>query len=145
MDEKLRSVFAKMRLIYSVEDFLVVGLPGVANVAIGGEGFSCMIKEKGETTLILPVEKWGEIESSVKGARIEGPFRVITFDFPLEFSLVGFMAEVSRVLAGEGVSILAISAYTHDHILVKSENLQKSLKALEKMILECKEGQGEKK
>ena len=138
MDEKLRELFAKSRLIYSKEDFLVVGLPGVANVAIGGEGFSVVIKERGETTLILPVEKWLELEPTLKNAKVEGPFRVLMFDAPVDWSAVGFMAEISKLLADEGVNAGAISAHTHSHLLVRSSDLEKAVKAIERLILECK-------
>jgi len=137
MDEKLRDLFAKSRLIYSKENFLVVGVPSVANVAIGGEGFSAIIKERGETTIILPSERWLEMEHSITNAKVEGPFRVLTFDVPLEWDVVGFMAEVSRILAAESISIGAISAYTHDHFLVKTSDAAKAIKAIEKVILAC--------
>jgi hypothetical protein len=136
MNEKVKELFGKARLLYSREDFLVVGIPAVANVAIGGEGFSAVIKETGETTLIVPVEKWAEIEPTVKGAKVEGPFRVLTFDVPLEWTIVGFMAEVSKLLAAEGISIGAVSAFTHDHFLVKTADAEKAVKAIEKVLLE---------
>ena len=150
MKEKLRELFAKSRLNYSMENFVIVGLPGIANVAIGGEGFSAVIKEKGETTLILPAEKWLELGPTLKNAKMEGPFRILTFDIPLEWAVVGFMAEVTRILAEEGISLGAISGYSHDHFFVKTEDAGKAIEVIGKLILDCKaetgvtaEGDGE--
>ena len=47
------------------------------------------------------------------------------------------MAEISRKLASEGVSIYALSTYLRDHILVKSEDSEKAVSSLEGMILEA--------
>jgi len=141
MDENLKQLFSKTRLLVSKEDFAVVGLPAVADVQIGGEGFSAVIKERGITTVILPVEKWEASVQNVKGAVVEKPFKVIMFDtiVPWEGSS-GFLAEISRVLSSEGISFGSVSAHSHDHIYVKASEKDRAVKALEKLISECKEG-----
>lgn len=57
-------------------------------------------------------------------------FRIISFETKLPFELVGFLAHMATLLAEKGISIFAISAYSTDHILVKEDNLEKSLKIL---------------
>ncbi len=61
---------------------------------------------------------------------IEKGFRLITFDIVLPFSFVGFLSEVSSILASEEIPIFAISAYSRDHILVKDEYIEKAISAL---------------
>ena len=50
---------------------------------------------------------------------------------PLDFSLVGILANISSVLAKAEISIFAISAFDTDYILVKSEKLQAARRALQ--------------
>ena len=48
----------------------------------------------------------------------------------LDFSTVGILAGISRLLAGSGVSIFAVSSYNTDHILVRAEATETALRAL---------------
>lgn len=60
-------------------------------------------------------------------------WKIITFDMVLPFGLVGFLAKVTAALAGAGIGICALSAYSTDHILVKSRDIEKALVTLEKL------------
>ncbi len=53
-----------------------------------------------------------------------------------DWNIVGFFAEISRILAEAGIPIGAISAFSRDHVLVKQEDLAKALKVLGKYIEE---------
>ena len=48
----------------------------------------------------------------------------------LEFSLIGVLAGISKVLAQNKVGIFVISTYNTDYILVKEENFEKAVRAL---------------
>ena len=48
----------------------------------------------------------------------------------MDLSLTGILAEVLTVLAKAKISIIAISTFDTDHILVKSEKLQAAIKVL---------------
>ena len=48
----------------------------------------------------------------------------------LDFSLIGILARISRVLAESGIGIFAVSTYNTDYILTKAENFEKALSAL---------------
>lgn len=61
-------------------------------------------------------------EDGWKGFFIEGT---------LDFSLIGILAEISAVLADNGISIFVVSTYNTDYIFVKQENFQKALQVLE--------------
>lgn len=62
-----------------------------------------------------------EREDGWRGFRIEGL---------LDFSLIGILAPIAKVLADSKIGIFAVSTYNTDYILVKSENFDRALKAL---------------
>jgi hypothetical protein len=51
---------------------------------------------------------------------------------PLDFSLTGILAGISKVLADDDLSLLAISTFDTDYFLVKRRQLSKAISALKK-------------
>lgn len=49
----------------------------------------------------------------------------------LDFSLIGVLSKISGILAENKIGIFAVSTYNTDYILVKKENFEKALSALE--------------
>jgi hypothetical protein len=92
--------------------------------------FVQLIAEPDRLTLLLPQSDWHSLKPAFPHARIQAPFRVISFNHDLPNDLVGFLAIASRALADAGVPILAICGYTKDHILVREEHLERALAAL---------------
>jgi uncharacterized protein len=92
-------------------------------------GAVAVIRDRKETTCLVeePVTPGRSVLAADTG------WKVITFDMVLPFSLVGFLARISSALAGAGIGICALSAYSTDHILVKSGDLEKALATLEKL------------
>lgn len=62
----------------------------------------------------------------------EPGWRALCVQGPLDFSLVGVLAELSKVLAAAEVSIFAISTYETDYLLVKEVTLAQAVLALQK-------------
>ena len=60
----------------------------------------------------------------------EDGWRVFRIQGMLEFSLVGILARITKVLASNQIGIFAISTFNTDYILVKEENLDKALTVL---------------
>lgn len=89
---------------------------------IKGNFFSA-ISDFNEFTLIQKKEDV-EIDNVIQE---EKGWRVLSFDTTLPFQMVGFMACVSRELADEHISIIALSAYSTEHILVKENDLTKAV------------------
>ena len=58
-------------------------------------------------------------------------WRAFRIEGVLDFSMVGVLAEISAALAQVRVSLFAVSTYNTDYILVKSQNLERALSALE--------------
>lgn len=83
-----------------------------------------------EVTLLLDEIDYGTIRHAMRDAKVQGGFRLLTFDVVMDFTVVGFMAEVSRILAAVGISIVAVSAFSRDHILIGQDDLASALKAL---------------
>ena len=51
-----------------------------------------IFKDKFETTLLLDEIDFGKLRGAIENAKIEGGFRLLTFDVELDFSVVGFLA-----------------------------------------------------
>lgn len=89
-----------------------------------------ILKDPWEVTLLLDETDFTNISGAVGGTSVRGGFRLLSFDLPLDFEVVGFFSEVSRILAEAGVPILSLSAFTRDHVLVSQDHLAKALVAL---------------
>ena|SRR5687768_843877 len=93
-----------------------------------------IFKERFEVTLLLDEIDFGTIRHALRDVKIEKNFRLLTFDIELDFTVVGFLAEVSRILAEADISIIALSSFSRDHILVKQNDLPKALLTLGKYV-----------
>lgn len=62
-----------------------------------------------------------EREDGWKGFRIEGI---------LDFSLIGILSPITKLLADNQIGIFAVSTYNTDYILVKYDNFEKALDLL---------------
>lgn len=89
-----------------------------------------IFSDKHEVTMLLDEVDFGTMRHAIRNAKTERGFRLLTFDIHLDFNVVGFLAEVSRILSEAGISIVALSAFSRDHLLIKQENLAKTLKVL---------------
>ena len=49
----------------------------------------------------------------------------------LEFSLIGILSKIAAILADYNIPIFAVSTYNTDYLLVKKENYEKAIQALE--------------
>jgi uncharacterized protein len=95
-----------------------------------------IFRDKFETTLLLDETDFGTLRHAVRDAKIERNFRLLTFDLIMDFTVVGFLAEVTRILAEAEISIVALSAFSRDHLLVKQDDLAKALKVLGEYVEE---------
>ena len=60
----------------------------------------------------------------------EDGWRAFRIQGVLDFSLIGILADISRILAENKIGIFAISTFNTDYILTKEENYQKALDVL---------------
>ena len=87
-----------------------------------------------ENSLVCPEalvpENTTERDDGWKGFRIIGQ---------LDFSLIGILARISKILAESGIGIFAISTYNTDYIFTKEENFKKAMKVLKNAGYEVRE------
>lgn len=95
-----------------------------------------IFRDRWETTLLLDETDFQTVRHAVRDAKTEGNFRLLSFDIELDFSVVGFLAEVARILAEQQISIVAVSSFSRDHILIKQSDLSKALKVLGEYVEE---------
>lgn len=93
-----------------------------------------IFRDKWEVTLLLDEIDFGTIRHAVRDAKTEGNFRLLSFDVELDFNVVGFLAKVSSILAEAEISIVALSAFSRDHLLIKQQDLAKVLKILSEYV-----------
>jgi hypothetical protein len=71
-------------------------------------------------------------EAITEDVIINKDWRIFKIAAPLDFSLIGIIADVSGIFQEEKISIFTISTYDTDYILVKQKDLSKGIKALRK-------------
>ena len=123
-----------MELTVLPQPLTVCQLAGLEGV--NWEGEPCFVSKTGqEISLVCPTGRVPEEtlarEDGWRGFRIEGV---------LSFALVGILAEISFLLAEEGISIFALSTYNTDYILTKSEQFPAALQALGEAGYQIREG-----
>lgn len=64
------------------------------------------------------------------GIRSEGPWRALQVVGPLDFALVGILAELTGALAQARISLFALSTFDTDYLLVKEDRFGAACDAL---------------
>ena len=64
--------------------------------------------------------------------RAKRGWRALKVEGPLDFSLVGVLADFAGILADAGVSIFAISTFDTDYLLVRLDDVYQAVDALQK-------------
>jgi uncharacterized protein len=117
------------RLIKGGKVYVWQGTYAIVRAARPCRGAAVVIRDKTETTCVIEESLWRPENHYAS----DPGWKIITFDMILPFGLVGFMAAVSGALAKAGIGICALSAYSTDHVMVKSRDLEKALAALKKL------------
>lgn len=101
----------------------------------------CKLEEYSEINLGLP---WVFVASTDKELSLVCPtymtpketlaredgWKMFKVDGQLDFSLIGILAEISKILADKKISILTQSTYDTDYIMVKADKFDEALIAL---------------
>ncbi len=95
-----------------------------------------LLRDEHEVTLLLEEEDWRTMHHAVRDARVEGGFRLVTLDIELEWTVIGYLARVTALLAGAGISCGALSGFSRDHLLIKQDDLAKALRVLGEHVAE---------
>jgi uncharacterized protein len=78
-----------------------------------------------ELSLIVPQD---QVPREIK---CEKRFRALKVNGPLEFSAIGILASLVSPLAEAGISIIAVSTYLTDYVLVRHKHLETAVTTLQ--------------
>ncbi len=95
-----------------------------------------LLRDTHEVTLLLEEEDWRAMRYAVREARVEGGFRLLTFDVQLSWNVVGYLARVTEILAGAGIAVGALSSFSRDHLIIKQDDLGIALRVLGEHVAE---------
>src|SRR5690349_1565513 len=87
------------------------GPPAAADIAALEHGPGALVREPGESTLLVRMEQVEGVVARHPGARMESDLVWIRFDLPMNWEVVGFLALVTGALAGAGVSVGAVCGF----------------------------------
>ncbi len=135
---KISALLRRTRVEVQPETFFLVSLPHDAwlklleNPELSPRMSApfMIFRDRWEVTLLLDEIDFGTVRHQIRDAKTAGNYRLLSFDVELDFSIVGFLAEVTRILAEAEISIVALSAFSRDHVLIKQADLAKALKVL---------------
>jgi hypothetical protein len=120
---------------YAVASLPLAAFSQAVDALHGVDGFVSLTRDKDEITLIIAEETWQQIAPRFVGAKVQGGRRMIVFDDVLDFTVVGFIAEISRALAEAGISILNFSTYRTDAVLVHELRFDEAVAAVKRALV----------
>ena len=120
---------------YAVASLPLAQYRNVLDAVRETEGFVSVTRDKEEITLIVAQAFWLQLAPQFPPAQVELDRRMIRFDTVLDFSVVGFIAEISKALAEAGISILSISTYRTDAVLVHESRFQDAVAAVKRALI----------
>jgi len=144
MEENLESLLLKTRVEIAPETFFLISLTHEAwlklleNPELSPRMSApfMIFRDKWEVTMLIDEIDFKTVRYAIRNAKTQGNFRLLSFDVELNFETVGFLAQISNILAEANVSIVALSAFSRDHLLIKQEDLPKALRVLGKYVKE---------
>jgi len=66
---------------------------------------------------------------SLNGSKSDGNWSILKLIGQFDFSVVGILADITRPLSEAGISIVALSTYDTDYIMVKTAKVQQAKKS----------------
>lgn len=109
----------------AVGEYTAARLPrGTEPPRIDSTGLVSITTTAGSVSVVCPSPVAPPAEDARPG------WRLLTVRGPLEFDLTGVMAALAGELAAAGVTLLAVSTFDTDHVLVKALDLDRAVKAL---------------
>ena len=138
MDTAAQNILRNARLEVAPEIYTLVSVQKEAwpklleDQALSPRGTApfMIFSDNHEVTLLLDEIDFGTIRHAVRDAKVESGFRMLTFETVMDFTVVGFLAEVTHILADANIPVIALSAFSRDHLLIKQNDLAAALRAL---------------
>jgi uncharacterized protein len=90
----------------------------------GSSVLSCITRTQAETTVLCPEE------NVPAGINCNKGWRCLQIGGELDFSETGILSSLTAPLAGEAISVFALSTYSTDLILIKEKDLSRAVRVL---------------
>lgn len=137
----LAQALASMRFRVLPGRFALVGVPRAgARPLLDAAGpvllrtpFAQVIVED-ETVTVLAPEELAEPLAREPGARAERGYRVVRFEAPMSWDVVGFLALATRALAEAGIPIGAVCGFDRDSLFLREEHVARARAALRERV-----------
>ncbi len=116
----------KLSLLVLPQKLAICSFDSKAKIPIWVEGddYFSITRTDDELSIVCSQERVPD------GIRAERDWRAFKVEGPLDFSLTGILASLTKPLAEAGISIFAISTFNTDYLLVKADKLDKAVKVL---------------
>ncbi len=97
----------------------------IPNWALLGDDFISLTRTRSELSVVC-------LQKNVpqEGTKAERGWRCMKVDGPFDFSVAGVQASLAIPLAEANISSLAIATYETDHLLIKDEDLERTVQVL---------------
>ncbi|MEM1450355.1 MAG: ACT domain-containing protein [Planctomycetota bacterium] len=136
--QRLDEALATMRWHEVPGRFAIVGIEGPPDLEdLGALAKPAqLIVEDDETTLLVHEDRLAHLLERHPDAKVELDLTWFTFETPMDWEVVGFLAHVTRALAEEGVSLGAVCGYSRDHVFVHARHRETTRRILGGMFPE---------
>ena len=139
MPQTIQDVLQTATFITTDDTLRLIKLPvNAVSAAAGviaeiGEGFTVLIVDQFEVTLVLPDAAVEHFARRLPGHELGEAYRLITVDAQLSPDLIGFIAHLSTALADANVGVFPYAAYPRDHIMVPAAQIERALETLNRL------------
>jgi hypothetical protein len=137
MQTSLKDLFARTKLRLSRESYVFVGLRRTTQfdeLLRRLDAFSSVTIEKDEISLVLKCKIWNRYSSHYREAKVSGPYRLIAFDIAMDLDVCGYFARISKLLEEARISIMPVSTYLRDYILVPEPSYRKAVVTINRFL-----------
>ena len=107
----------QLEVVYGLVGFPEPPSTAALGLSLGVEGGQ-VIREGGETTLLVPMAALSEVLREHPAARVLSNLVSFRFEAPMGWEVVGFLALVTSRLAEAGVPVCALCAFSRDYVLI---------------------------
>jgi len=104
--------------------YAVCRLPADVTIPAAANGFWSVTRTNAELSLVC------EFEVTPEGAKVEGPWRGIEVEGPLDFGLKGVLLALVEPLYRADISVFVISTFDTDYLFVKAGMYETAVRAL---------------
>ncbi len=88
------------------------------------DAFFSITRTADETSIVC------DVRSIPDGVECEAEWRILKIEGPLDFDLIGVLAQIASPLADANVSVFAISTFETDYVLVRTGDLDRAVETL---------------